>query len=303
MINDGNELNHRKKELHMNQKTKGILCIVISAFCFAWMNAFVRLSGDIPSIQKSFFRNFVAAIVAFILLRKSRTPLQWQKGNLKFLLIRSICGTLGILGNFYAVDHLVLSDASMLNKMSPFFAIIFSYLFLKEKCTPFQVFGVVGAFIGSLFIIKPTFTNLDLLPSIIGFLGGMGAGAAYTTVRHLGQRGEKGPFIVFFFSAFSCIATLPYLLFNYHHMELWQLGYLLLAGLAATGGQFGITAAYCYAPSKEISVYDYSQILFSALLGFFLFSQIPDGFSILGYVIICTIAVMMFLYNNRKQTA
>lgn len=290
----------RKRVFYMNQKTKGIFCILLSAFCFAWMNAFVRLAGDIPSIQKSFFRNFVAAIVALILLRKSGTPLKWKKGNLHFLLLRSICGTIGILANFYAVDHLVLSDASMLNKMSPFFAIVFSYFFLKEKCTPFQVFGVAGAFIGSLFIIKPTFSNMDLLPSLIGFLGGMAAGAAYTTVRHLGQKGEKGPFIVFFFSAFSCAVTLPYLLFHYHHMELWQLGCLLLAGIAATGGQFGITAAYCYAPPKEISVYDYSQILFSALLGFFLFSQIPDGFSVLGYVIICTMAVLMFLYNNRK---
>lgn len=285
----------------MNQKTKGILCIILSAFCFAWMNAFVRLAGDIPSIQKSFFRNFVAALVAFILLKKSHTPLQWKKGDLKFLLIRSICGTLGILANFYAVDHLVLSDASMLNKMSPFFAIIFSYLFLKEKCTPIQVFGVIGAFAGSLFIIRPTFANMDLFPSLIGFLGGMGAGAAYTAVRHLGQKGEKGPFIVFFFSAFSCLATLPYLLLHYHPMKPWQIGYLLLAGLAATGGQFGITAAYCYAPSKEISVYDYSQILFSALLGFFLFQQLPDRFSILGYVIICAAAVMMFFYNNRKR--
>jgi len=181
----------------MNQKTKGILCILLSAFCFAWMNAFVRLAGDIPSIQKSFFRNFVAAIVALILLKKSGTPLKWKKGNLHFLLLRSICGTIGILANFYAVDHLVLSDASMLNKMSPFFAIVFSYFFLKEKCTPIQVFGVAGAFIGSLFIIKPTFSNMDLLPSLIGFLGGMAAGAAYTTVRHLGQKGEKGPFIVF----------------------------------------------------------------------------------------------------------
>lgn len=287
----------------MSKKTKGILCILLSAFFFAWMNAFVRLSGDLPSIQKSFFRNFVAAISAFIILKRDRTPLHWRHGSLKFLLIRSVCGTLGILCNFYAVDHLVLSDASMLNKMSPFFAILFSYLFLKEKCTSIQVFGIIGAFIGSLFIIKPTFSNMDLFPSLLGFLGGVGAGAAYTAVRHLGQRGEKGPFIVFFFSTFSCLVTLPYLIFNYHPMAWWQLTYLLLAGLAAAGGQFSITAAYCYAPSREISVYDYSQIIFSAIMGFFLFGQIPDGYSIFGYIIICTMAVMMFLYNNRISAA
>ena len=284
----------------MNNKTKGILCIVLSAFCFAWMNAFVRLSGDIPSIQKSFFRNFIAAIFALIILLRGHTSFRWEKGNLKFLLIRSVMGTIGILCNFYAVDHLVLSDASMLNKMSPFFAIIFSYFFLKEKCTPVQIFGVIAAFAGSLFIIKPTFGNMDLLPSLIGFLGGMSAGAAYTAVRHLGQRGEKGPLIVFFFSAFSCLVTLPFILLDFRPMTLFQLAMLLLAGLAAAGGQFSITAAYCYAPSREISVYDYSQIIFSALLGFFFFGQMPDGWSILGYVIICTVAVGMFIYNNRE---
>ena len=76
---------------------------------------------------------------------------------------------------------------------------------------------------------------------------------------------------------------------------------LLGAGLAAAGGQFSITAAYKFAPAKEISVYDYSQIIFSALLGFILFSQLPDIWSFIGYVIICGVGIAMFFYNNRKD--
>ena len=188
----------------------------------------------------------------------------------------------------------------MLNKMSPFFAILFSYLLLKEKIDWVQAISVAGAFVGSLFIIKPSFHNVELIPALAGFAGGMAAGAAYTFVRILGQKGEKGPFIVFFFSSFSCVATLPFLIFQYHAMSLTQVIYLLLAGLAAAGGQFAITAAYCYAPAKEISIYDYSQIIFSAILGFFLFGQIPDFYSGLGYVIICGMAIFMFLYNTGK---
>ena len=115
-------------------------------------------------------------------------------------------GTAGILCNFYAVDHLVLADASMLNKMSPFFAVLFSCLILKEKVTVPQGVIVAGAFIGSMFVVKPTFSNMDLIPSIIGLCGGIGAGAAYTMVRKLGENGEKGPFIVFFFSVIYDIA-------------------------------------------------------------------------------------------------
>lgn len=284
----------------MKNKHKAIFCMVFSAFSFALMNTFVRLSGDLPSIQKSFFRNFVAVIFAFVILKKEKTPLKCKPENLKFLLIRSVCGTLGILGNFYAVDHLVLSDASILNKMSPFFAILFSYLFLKEKLKPYQIIAVIVAFLGSLLIIKPSFQNVSFIPALAGFLGGLGAGMAYTAVRYLGQHGEKGAFIVFFFSSFSCLVTLPYLIFAYHPMTIRQLMFLLLAGLAATGGQFGITNAYCYAPAKEVSIYDYSQIIFSALLGFILFSQIPDKWSILGYITIISSAIFMFVRNNKE---
>ena len=74
-----------------------------------------------------------------------------------------------------------------------------------------------------------------------------------------------------------------------------------MAGVMAAGGQFSITAAYSYAPAKEISVYDYSQIIFSAILGFFLFGQVPDLFSWIGYAIIIAMAIVMFIYNNKRN--
>ncbi len=286
--------------LKINKKYLGVILIIMSALCFALMNMFVRLSGDIPTVQKSFFRNFVALIFAFIILKKNHIPLRWKKGNLKFHLIRASCGTLGILCNFYAVDHMNISDASMLNKMSPFFTLIFSFIFLKEKVKPFQCILVAVAFIGSLFIIKPVFIGIELIPALLGFMGGMGAGAAYTAVRHLGQKGEKGPFIVFFFSLFSCLVTLPYIIFNFEPMNLTQILYLICAGLSAAGGQFFITSAYFYSPAKEISVYDYSQIIFAAALGMVVFHQFPDIYSAMGYVIIISSAVAMFLYNNTN---
>lgn len=284
----------------MKDKNKAILFILCSAFCFTLMNAFIRLSGDLPSVQKSFFRNFVAAVISFIILKKNHIKITCKPENRLCMFLRAFCGTIGMLCNFYAVDHLVLADASMLNKMSPFFAVVFSAIFLKDKASPFQIGAVIAAFAGSLFIIKPTFSNMDLFPSVIGFLGGMGAGAAYTCVRQLGVKGENGSVIVFVFSAFSCVTTLPYIIFNFAPMSLYQIGMLLLTGAAAAGGQFSITAAYTHAPAKEVSVFDYSQIIFSAILGFFLFGQIPDVLSIVGYAVIISVAVAMFIYNNKK---
>ena len=290
-----------RKHIELKRKHRGILCIIMAAFFFALMSMFVRLAGELPSVQKSFFRNLVALIFAGIILKKDGVKFSGKKENIKFLFLRSVFGTIGILANFYAVDHLVLSDASMLNKMSPFFAIIFSFFLLKEKVKIPQAVFVAGAFLGSLLIIKPTAGILSSPAALVGLLGGLAAGAAYTYVRILGMKGEKGPFIVFVFSSFSCLCVLPWLLFHCEPMTGMQVLFLLLAGLSAAGGQFSVTAAYCYAPAREISVYDYSQIIFSAILGFFVFGQIPDVYSILGYGIICTMAVLMFLYNNRKS--
>lgn len=284
----------------MTQKQKGVFFIIVSAFCFAWMNAFVRLSGDLPSIEKSFFRNLVALIFAFILIWRSGDGFHFKKKNLPWFLLRSGAGTLGIFCNFYAVDHLVLSDASTLNKLSPFFVIVFSFLLLKERITAIQSLCLIAAFVGSMFIVKPSFTNVSAMPALIGLMGGLFAGAAYTCVRKLGLNGEKGTFIVFFFSTFSCISCIPFMLADFHPISLQQFFMLLMAGLSASGGQFAITKAYTCAPGKEVSIYDYTQIIFTTIIGFFLFGQVPDAWSFIGYIVIVIAAVSMFLYNNKR---
>ena len=118
-------------------------------------------------------------------------------------------------------------------------------------------------------------------------------------VRVLGLKGERSPVIVFFFSTFSCLSVVPWLVFHFQPLTLHQFLMLLGAGVAATGGQFGVTLAYTHAPAREVSVYDYSQILFAAALGYFLFDQVPDHWSVVGYVLIVGAALVIFLYNNN----
>ena len=156
----------------LNNKTKGVIFILISAVCFTGMNTFVRLSGDLPTMQKVFFRNFVAMIFAFLAIVKAGESFKPKKGSMKYLVLRSVVGLAGVFGNFYALDKIELSNASMLNKMSPFFALIFSAIFIKEKVKPKQAVAIAVAFIGALFIIKPTFANENIIASMAGFLGG-----------------------------------------------------------------------------------------------------------------------------------
>ena len=283
-----------------NDRNKGIICIIVSAFSFACMNLFIKLAGDLPSFEKSFFRNLVAFIFAVILIIKSKEKLNITGYTIAPLLVRSIAGTIGIICNFYAVDHLVIADASMLNKLSPFFVLVFSLIILKEKIKIYQGICIILAFIGSLFIIKPTGALLHNPSSIIGMLGGMMAGLAYAFVRIASKRGVRGPVIVAFFSGFSTLVTLPFMIATFKPMNSTQLGFLILTGIAATGGQFGITSAYSFAPAKEVSVYDYTQIIFSTILGFIFLREIPDIWSFVGYGVIILASVVMFILNNRK---
>ena len=251
-------------------------------------------------MQKAFFRNAVAAVVAVILLLQTDEKFKIKKTSWPGIAARSICGTIGLICNFYAVDKLNIADANILNKLSPFFAIIASYFVLKEKANKFEWGTVVLAFVGALFVVKPSF-HMDFLYAMVGVAGGLGAGIAYTFVRKLGKQGERGPVIVMCFSVFSCIVTLPFIIFDHKPMTVMQIVYLICAGMAAAGGQFSITAAYKQAPAKEISVFDYSQVIFAALLGFIFLDQIPDVYSVIGYVIIIGSALAKWAYNLEQD--
>ncbi|MEG1410546.1 MAG: DMT family transporter [Terrisporobacter sp.] len=281
----------------ISNRTKGIICIIMSAFGFAVMSAFVKLSGDLPNFQKVFFRNLVAAIIALVLIIKNKGSFVGKKENRKMLILRSVFGTIGVIFNFYAIDKLVLSDANMLNKISPFLVVVFCAIFLKENITMKQIGAIIVAFLGALFIIKPSF-DVRVVPYIIGILSAVCAALAYTCVRVLRDK-EESYTIVFFFSTFSLISILPAFIAVYETMTLYQFACLILAGVAASLGQFGITLAYKYAPAKEISIFDYSNIIFSALLSIFLFGVYPDQYSVIGYLVIFGAAFYMFMYNKK----
>ncbi|QWC23878.1 DMT family transporter [Bacillus haikouensis] len=284
----------------MSNRNKGIILLLLSAFGFSMMAALVKLSGDVPTIQKTFFRNFVSAIIAFGFVKYHGERLFGKKENQKLLLLRSSLGAAGIVLFFYAIDHLVLSDADMLNKLSPFLTIIFASIFLKEKARMFQITAIIIAFIGTLFIIKPAL-SYETIPYIAGLLSAVFAAGAYTVLRVLGTK-EKFYTVVFYFSFFTTMILLPFVIAFYEPMSMKQWVYLLGAGFFATIGQFGITIAYKFAPAKEISIFFYSTVVYSALISIFLFGQIPDTWSIIGYIIIFAASLYMFLKNNREPS-
>ena len=303
----------------MKSRTKGILAITASAFGFALMALFVRLCDDwgapINSFQKGFFRNLVALVIAAIAWRRGRTldgrrktegagkDFRRETGDaargvlsqksMVLLFLRATLGTIGIFANFYALSHITIAEGQTLNKTAPFFTVLFAWLFLGEKATRRQILPLLLAFLGVVLIAKPGFAGDAAFPFAMGLLGGVCAGGAYACVRGLRRHEVDPAFIILFFSAFSCLASVPFMIAGFDPMTWSQVLILFGAGASAALGQFGITLAYGYAEPREIAVFDYSNILFTAAFGFLFFTQVPDVWSVLGFAAILVAAFRM----------
>ncbi|MGR3806872.1 DMT family transporter [Pasteurella testudinis] len=289
----------------MTNLGKGILAMLISALAFTVMAVCVKLAGDLPVVEKAIFRNAIAALLSGYLVRRKRTLFFGQRKNRNTLLLRSTFGLLGVLLGFYSIDHLLLSDADMIMKLSPFILIALSAVFLQENVSVRQIALCILAFIGVLLIIRPGLSSgtqqTALFPYLIAIGGAVFAAAAYLMLRVLAlSTTPESPYtIVFFFSFFSTIALIPPLIWQFEPMSFAQFGYLLLSGVMATVGQFGITLAYRYASAKEVSIYSYASVIFAALFGIALFGQLPDLLSWLGYLLIFISGYLMFLLNRK----
>ncbi|MBE2898557.1 DMT family transporter [Pasteurellaceae bacterium 20609_3] len=291
----------------MSNLSKGILAMLISALAFTVMGVCLKLSGELPVVQKSIFRNAIAAALSGFLVWRHQVRFFAARANRKTLIWRSIFGLSGILMSFYSIDHLVLSDADMIMKLSPFILIVLSAIFLQERVTPKQIAFCTLAFVGLMLIIKPSFETA-LFPYLVALGGAITAAGAYLMLRvlALSKVAESSYTIVFFFSFFSTVALLPPLLFVYEPMSGAQLLFLIGSGVAATFGQFGITLAYRFASAKEVSIYSYTSVIFAALFSVFLFNEMPDWASWLGYILIFISGYGMFLLNRhaaRKEAA
>ena len=275
------------------------------------MALFVRLcddvGGPISAFQKGFFRNIVAFAIAAVVFWRSRgrdapaPTLTCPSGAgtsrprrvWVLLLLRATLGTAGIFANFYALGKISIAEGLTLNKTAPFFTVLFAWLFLGERANRRQLLTLALAFLGVVLIAKPGFAGASAFPLAIGLLSGVCAGGAYACVRALRRHALSPSLIILFFSAFSCLASVPFMVAGFDPMTGLQVLVLLGAGAGAAIGQFGITLAYGYAAPKDIAVFDYSGILFAAAFGFLCFAQVPDLLSIAGFLAIILAAFLL----------
>ena len=277
---------------------KGVLLMLCAAFSYAMMSIMVRMAGPLPTMQKVFFRNVVSMIIAFSVMYRKRIPLKTPvPGNGKWLFVRSLLGFLGVMGNYYAIDRMLVSDATVIAKLSPFVTLIVSAVLLGEVIRLPQIFFIALAFLGAVLVSKPQFDFAAMLPVLGALTAAVCGGSAYACVRGMIRKGEDSNRIIFWFSVFSCIASAAGTIREFRPMTASQALSIFMVGIFACGGQFFTTSAYRFASAGEIAAADYSQIFMAAVLGFLFFRQIPDRYSVLGYLIIIGAVLCNTAYN------
>ena len=274
--------------------------MILSACSFSFMQIAVKLSGgEIPIMEQVFVRNFFTLFIGCMMaLREGACPFgKWK--NQPALLARGILGYLGVVMYFFASRNMMAADATLLHRSSPFFVAAFSCLFLRERFTKIHGLSFAVAAAGALCVIRPQFHSA-VFPAVVGLLSAVCAGGAYTIISYLKGKENNGT-IIFYFSLVSCVITLPFMLMDFVLPDVFGLVMLLLIGVGASAGQIFLTFAYKNAPAGEVSIYNFSGIICSSVLGFVILGETPDVLSFIGIGAIIAAAVLMFVTNQKTK--
>lgn len=285
----------------MDNKKKGILYMITASVSFAIMAVMVKLSGgEIPLFQQVFFRNFVMIIFSGWMISKEKRSIKVAPKDRLVLFLRCSLGLLGVFCVFYANNHLILSDAQILQKLNPFFVILFAVVLLGEPLTLKKVVTLAVGFTGALIIINPT-GQFDPLPALVGVLSALFGGLAYLMIRKLKGR-IHGMVIIFYFSLLSILVTLPMMLSVYVAPTAKEWLFLLLIGVFAAFGQYFITKAYMNAKAGDVTLFDYAGVIVSPILGLLIFQEAITLRTLSGMAIIIGAGIVASQEKQKMPT-
>ncbi len=279
-----------------HSKHKGVLLIILSALFFSLMATTVKSVNEFPLVQKVFFRNLIGLVILSAFVLKDKSIL--KVNNKKLMFGRCAFGLTGVFLYYKSISMLNLSEAVVINKLSPFFVIVLGALLLKEKIKASQLIAVAIALGGITILLKPQM-NIDILPAIIGLSGALSAAFAYTIIREL-RHSDSPLTIVFYFCLSSTLITLPLLIPEFVMPTAIELFRLCLIGIFALIAQLAMTNAYRFAPASQLSIYTYFNIIFSTILGVIFWSESLSTTFILGAALIISAGGINF-YNANKN--
>jgi drug/metabolite transporter (DMT)-like permease len=274
-----------------------VLYALISAASIASMATCVRFaSSELPQSEIVFFRNFFGLLL--LLPLAIRRKLSLRTNHLGLHIFRAFLGFCAMYLYFYAVAHLPLADAVLLNYTSPLFVTLFAVIWLKETLTRNRKLAGILGLVGVFFLFHPSAASASLA-GFIGLCSGLMAGLAQTSIKKLSDT-ESSLLVVVMFGFFaSLFSAVPMLLeFTFPSTKGWL--WLIAVGGFGSLGQLSLTRAYKMAPASQVSPLGYSGLLFAGLIGFYLWNEAPAQWSVAGTIFI--VAAGILVARERIET-
>lgn len=269
---------------------RGAILMVASALFFAGMGAAVKLaSRSLPSAEVVFFRNALGllALVPWV-VRPGAGGLATT--HLREHLVRGLAGLAAMYCFFYAIAHMRLAEAVLLNYSLPLFMPVIEEAWLGERAPRRLWWALLLGFAGLLVILRPGLGVFNPV-ALVAVASAMLAALAQVGIRRL-TRTEPTTRIVFYFCAISTLVSALPLLGGWRTPEggLWWV--LVAMGVLATLAQLALTHAYAQAPAAQVGPFIYTSVVFAGLLDAWLWGQRPDRLFVAGALLVCAAGIL-----------
>lgn len=269
----------------------GIRYMAAGAFFFSLMSLLVKSAGQrLPAQEVVFVRAVVTLGLGYWGVRRAGVPL-WGH-NRPLLIARGVIGYLALSSFYFAIIHLPLADATVIQYTNPVFTTLLAVKILGERLQLREVLAVVVSMLGVVLVMRPAFLfgaefsgALDPFAVGIGLIGAVASAAAYVTVRRL--RATEHPIvIVFYFALAATVLSFPVAASR----VVWPtpLEWLVLLGVGVTThlGQLSITRGLHLERAGRATGVGYLQIVFAAMWGAVFFAEYLDIGTIAGAALI-----------------
>ncbi|WP_391091646.1 EamA family transporter [Vibrio sp. NH-UV-68] len=278
------------------QVPAGVRFMLLSALGFALMSACVKYVSihGIPVFEIVAARALVSLIISYLDVKRKRISI-WGN-NKPLLLIRGIIGTFALMCVYYSVTTLPLAEATILQYVHPVFTALLGLLLLKERVQTSTLICIAFCLLGLWVMVQPSLDHtieyqLPMFSVMTALLGALGSSIAYIIVRKLSQT-EDSSVIIMYFPLIALPVSLVLIGDNFVWPSLYLTFLLVLVGIFTQVGQYGLTKAMQTQAAGKASAYSYVQVVFSALLGVWIFNEIPSIWTYIGGTLIVTGALV-----------
>lgn len=259
-----------------------------AGFSFALLAACVKLLAEhkVPTGQIVFFRAFVALIILFVFMRwrglAIATPL-W-----KTQLSNNVVGIVALVAYFSSIKLLPLTTAVTLNYASPIFVGLLLMIGKQLAVGPGQIVALLTGFAGVALLLNPSFDSSAWMGYFIAVASAVLSAKFFLNIRRLGSLGEPSVRSVYYFNLFSSIAMLPWYLMSdpLHAIDVSNAALLFAIGLLSVLGQVMLTFAYQQGKPLLSASLGYSQVVFSCLLGVWIWHDSLSIYAVFGMLLI-----------------